>query len=78
MGYSPLSCSLSAYEKLYQEKSYMNRIFFAPEQVESLGQKNFMEVLVNIIFKLMSVDENLRPLPVWTHILLKKLFMTLR
>lgn len=56
----------------------MNRIFFAPEQVESLGQKNFMEVLVNIIFKLMSVDENLRPLPVWTHILLKKLFMTLR
>jgi hypothetical protein len=77
-GAFPFTCSQETHCKLYQEKNYMARVFLAPERGEAYGQSDFISILMTFIMRLMDCSEHLRPFPVWTHIIIKKLFYVLR
>lgn len=77
-GYLPLNLSDRSFERLYRRGEYLSRIMLAPEQGEHLASREFMNLAVGLIFKCLQPEEQMRPLPMWLHILLTKLQATLR
>lgn len=77
-GTFPFTCSQDTHKKLYQDKSYMGRVMLAPERGDYYGQSDYLAVVMNLVLKLMDGDERRRPSPTWAHIIIKKLFYTIR
>lgn len=72
-GYYPINCSDSVFEKIYSKGTFMERMFFAPEQIEDVGNIELLSVICLLVFRMLDNKEELRPNPTWTHILMKKL-----
>ena len=77
-GTFPFECHQDTHKRLYQEKTYNERILLAPERAELYAQLDFSTLLMNLTMKLLNCDEKRRPYPVWAHIIIKKLFYAIR
>jgi hypothetical protein len=68
----PFFFSRSKAPHIFRSKTYMNYLFFVPEEETSYGSSEIMTLLRNVIFRSLDKNPLNRPSTIWLTVLLKE------
>jgi hypothetical protein len=59
-------------------KSYLQKLFIAPERLSEYGYQTQLLLLLQLITRCLSPEESRRPTPYWAYVILNKIFLTFK